>query len=88
MAQPLADWLLRADLSRDGYAYGEVSPEWFQDHTRCTVATGPAVGKGNQSGQKSLIFEDCKGTRNREITRISPKAFKLGYQVDLIKRRK
>ena len=50
MAQPLVGWLLWADLSRVGCTYSEVSLEWLPGHNRCAVATGPIVGKDNQSG--------------------------------------
>ena len=86
MVRPLVGWLLWVGPLQGGYAYGGVSPGWLPSHTKCAVATAPVVGKDSQSGQKWLIFEDCKGTENRKLACISPKMSKLDNQVHLSKK--
>ena len=68
MAQISVDWLPREGPSQDGFSYGGVILGWPPNHTRCAVATGPAVGGGTQNDPKSLTLEDCKGMTNKRVT--------------------
>ena len=68
----MADWLLRVDLMRGGYASDEASPGLLRGHTKCTVATDPTVGKGNQSDRKLQTSEGCNGTERVEVTTHMP----------------
>ena len=60
MAQISVDWPPREGLSQGDFACGEVSLVQTPNHTRCAVATGPAVGGGTQNDPRSLTLADCK----------------------------
>ena len=66
MARISVDWPPREGLSQGDFACSEVSLVRTPNHTRCTVATGPAVGEDTQNDPRSLTLADCKTKLNRK----------------------
>ena len=78
MARISVGWPPREGLSQGDFACGGVSLVRTPNHTRCAVATGPAVDEGTQNDPGSLTLADCKKMSNKRVTCI---LFKLCRKV-------